>query len=193
MNGDEAEKYAEEFLQRQGLILLERNYRCRFGEIDLIVRDGAVLVFIEVRMRASQVFGGAAKLIAEHFIARLLDHIPFPGFAELDQLCRVLVDLFEVGQGNPFQNVLGAFQLGLHDLIELDCHLAVGVVVPAHRTDVAQLRGEVGTASFCALGYAEAYSRNYGGSNDCPSSSSPHARARNETMSTRASRYPTRA
>ena len=63
MKGGEAEQYAAEFLQRQHLVLLERNYRCRFGEIDLIMRDGVTLVFIEVRMRTSQFFGGAAASI----------------------------------------------------------------------------------------------------------------------------------
>lgn len=63
MKGGEAEQYAAEFLQRQHLVLLDRNYRCRFGEIDLIMRDGATLVFVEVRMRTSQIFGGAAASI----------------------------------------------------------------------------------------------------------------------------------
>ena len=72
MNGGEAEKYAEDFLQRQGRILLERNYRCRFGEIDLIMRDGTALVFIEVRMRTSQIFGGAAGSITPAKQAKLL-------------------------------------------------------------------------------------------------------------------------
>ena len=61
--GQHAEDLAAEFLQRQGLELLERNYRCRFGEIDLIARDGQTLVFVEVRMRTSARFGGAAASI----------------------------------------------------------------------------------------------------------------------------------
>lgn len=50
-------------MKRQGLKLVERNYRCRFGEIDLIARDGNTLVFVEVRMRTSDKFGGAAASI----------------------------------------------------------------------------------------------------------------------------------
>ena len=72
MRGAVAEKCAEEFLQQQGMLLLERNYRCRFGEIDLIMRDGTALVFIEVRMRASQIFGGAASSITPAKQAKLL-------------------------------------------------------------------------------------------------------------------------
>lgn len=41
------------FLEKNGLILLARNYRCRGGEIDLVMRDGAALVFVEVRLRGS--------------------------------------------------------------------------------------------------------------------------------------------
>ena len=61
--GRYAEDLAAEFLQRRGLALVARNYRCRFGEIDLIARDGNTLVFVEVRMRASASFGGAAASI----------------------------------------------------------------------------------------------------------------------------------
>jgi putative endonuclease len=61
--GGDAENLAAAFLQRAGLTLVERNYRCRFGEIDVIARDGATLVFVEVRMRSSERFGGAAASI----------------------------------------------------------------------------------------------------------------------------------
>lgn len=61
--GRRAEDVAAIFLQQQGLILVERNYRCRFGEIDLIAREGDALVFVEVRMRTSRAFGGAAASI----------------------------------------------------------------------------------------------------------------------------------
>ena len=61
--GEHAEDLAAAFLQQRGLKLVARNYRCRFGEIDLIARDGSILVFVEVRMRTSDVFGGAAASI----------------------------------------------------------------------------------------------------------------------------------
>ncbi|HMV12031.1 MAG TPA: YraN family protein, partial [Nitrosomonas sp.] len=51
MNGSEAEDLAAHYLQQQHLVLVERNYRCRYGEIDLIMRDQTMLVFIEVKMR----------------------------------------------------------------------------------------------------------------------------------------------
>jgi putative endonuclease len=57
--GGEAEERAARFLAEQGLQILARNYRTRLGEIDLIARDGATLVFVEVRLRTSERFGGA--------------------------------------------------------------------------------------------------------------------------------------
>ncbi|RQO69170.1 YraN family protein [Aquitalea sp. FJL05] len=58
-----AEERALSFLLRQGLQLVERNWLCRGGEIDLIMRDGRSWVFVEVRHRASARFGGAAYSI----------------------------------------------------------------------------------------------------------------------------------
>jgi putative endonuclease len=63
MTGIDAERFAEAFLKQHNLVLLQRNYRCRFGEIDLIMRDGVAVVFVEVRMRKSPLFGGAAASI----------------------------------------------------------------------------------------------------------------------------------
>ncbi len=70
--GAAAENLAAAYLQRAGLQLVERNYRCRFGEIDLIARDGATLVFVEVRMRSSERFGGAAASITRAKQRKLL-------------------------------------------------------------------------------------------------------------------------
>jgi len=61
--GEAAELLAADFLQRRGLTILERNYRCRFGEIDLVARSGELLIFVEVRARRSDAFGGAAGSI----------------------------------------------------------------------------------------------------------------------------------
>ena len=65
MNGSEAENLAEHYLQKQHLVLVERNYRCRYGEIDLIMRDQTMLVFIEVKMRTRSSFGGAIHSITQ--------------------------------------------------------------------------------------------------------------------------------
>ena len=54
-----AEQQACDYLLRQGLRLVEKNYRCRHGEIDLIMKDGAHTVFVEVRYRQHSGYGGA--------------------------------------------------------------------------------------------------------------------------------------
>ena len=61
--GHYAEICALAFLQQKGLHLIEQNARFKVGEIDLIMRDTDTLVFIEVRQRKSNLFGGAAQSI----------------------------------------------------------------------------------------------------------------------------------
>jgi putative endonuclease len=84
--GAQAEQSAAHFLQQHGLTLLQRNYRCRSGEIDLVMQDGATLVFVEVRLRSRGDFGGAAASIdrrkqqhliqaARHYLSNL-PHTP---------------------------------------------------------------------------------------------------------------------
>ncbi len=61
--GQSAESRAEAFLKTNGLTLVARNWRGRFGEIDLVMQDGSTLVFIEVRLRSRSDFGGAAASV----------------------------------------------------------------------------------------------------------------------------------
>jgi putative endonuclease len=61
--GSAAEDRALVHLQTQGLDLVERNYHCRGGEIDLVMRDGEHLVFVEVRYRRRGRFGAAAETV----------------------------------------------------------------------------------------------------------------------------------
>ena len=59
--GDAAERQARNYLEQQGLHFLLQNYRCRSGEIDLIMQDGLELVFVEVKYRSQQKFGHAVE------------------------------------------------------------------------------------------------------------------------------------
>ena len=61
--GIEAERLAEKYLRREGLTTVVRNYRSRYGEIDLVLRDGNTLVFVEVRFRNNIRYGSAAESI----------------------------------------------------------------------------------------------------------------------------------
>ena len=108
--GARAESMAAQFLQHRGLKLLQQNYRCRFGEIDLILQDGDALVFAEVRLRSRGDFGGAAasintakqaKLVraAQHYLATLA-HIP---------PCRFDAVLLQDSGGNNIEWIRDAF------------------------------------------------------------------------------------
>lgn len=70
--GRDWERAALLHLTRQGLTAVEENFRCKGGEIDLVMRDGATLVFVEVRQRADTGHGGAAASITPAKIRRLV-------------------------------------------------------------------------------------------------------------------------
>jgi putative endonuclease len=70
--GAAAEDLAARHLERHGLAIVARNWRCRGGEIDLVARDGATLVFVEVRLRSSGAFGGAPASVDAHKQRRFL-------------------------------------------------------------------------------------------------------------------------
>ena len=61
--GENAEQAACDFLLAKQFKLIERNVRYRFGEIDLLMQDGKELVFVEVRFRRNQSFGGGAESV----------------------------------------------------------------------------------------------------------------------------------
>ncbi len=72
-SGAQAEAIAQDYLARQGLDTLQRNYRCKGGEIDLITRDAhGTIVFVEVRYRAGQSHGGALASVDRRKQQRLL-------------------------------------------------------------------------------------------------------------------------
>ena len=108
--GAAAEDAALAFLQAKGCSLLARNWHCAYGEIDLIVKNGGTIVFVEVKYRKNRGFGGAAYSISPSKLLKLqrsveyylqkhgLNHAP----------CRLDVVLIE-GDGPPewIQNITG--------------------------------------------------------------------------------------
>lgn len=79
--GERAENQAWEFLLKQGMSSIARNYHCRYGEIDIITLDKKVLVFTEVRLRTNSKWGSGAETVdrrkqkkiiitAQHFLQR---------------------------------------------------------------------------------------------------------------------------
>ena len=65
------ETYAARHLVRQGLVLLDRNWRCETGEIDLVLREGRVLVVCEVKTRSSTAFCSPVEGVSEQKAERL--------------------------------------------------------------------------------------------------------------------------
>lgn len=70
--GEQTEELAAQALRRAGFVILERNYRCRGGELDIVARRGAILVIAEVRLRSSNAYGGAAASITSAKRRRIL-------------------------------------------------------------------------------------------------------------------------
>jgi putative endonuclease len=111
--GRTGEEAAVRYLQEQGYRILERNFRCRFGEIDLIARDAGVLVFIEVKTRRSHTFGPPAMAVtaakqrhlikaAQLFLSRTGRH---------HEVCRFDVISVEMDGAEPHLEIIkNAFQ-----------------------------------------------------------------------------------
>lgn len=110
-----AEDFACRFLQGRGLEVLARNYRCRRGEIDLVMKDSGCIVFVEVRYRGNARFGSAAETVdrrkqarviatAQHYLQRHRDAAGAP--------CRFDVVTLSPGSPSaPLQWIRDAFQL----------------------------------------------------------------------------------
>ena len=94
MRGAEAESAAVQHLIQSGLRIVARNWRCRFGELDIVAQEGATLVFVEVRQRANQGFGGAVASIGAAKRAKLvaaaqayLQNLPSKPPCRFDAVC----------------------------------------------------------------------------------------------------------
>lgn len=102
--GQHFEQQAERWLQKQGLTAVARNVRFRGGELDLVMRDGEQWVFIEVKYRSRQDFGGAAHAISAAQQQRLWHsarrYLHDQGVNEWDCSCRFDVIFFQ-GEGEP--------------------------------------------------------------------------------------------
>lgn len=61
--GNFGEDKAQEFLEKQGISVLKRNFYCRAGEIDIIAKDGETIVFCEVKTRLSKAYGTPAEFV----------------------------------------------------------------------------------------------------------------------------------
>ena len=110
--GARAETLAAAFLVARGLAIVERNFHCRRGEIDIIARDGEMLVFVEVRLRSRRDFGGAAESITPVKRARIAAAASFYlGRLARTPPCRVdavLLDALDSGRIEWLRDIMGA-------------------------------------------------------------------------------------
>lgn len=112
--GQAAEQQALEYLLDQGLTLETRNFRCRQGEIDLVMRQGGSLVFIEVRSRRSNRYGGALESVDYHKQQRILTAARYYLAAHPEAArrpCRFdVITLGPCGESHRLQWIRDAFQ-----------------------------------------------------------------------------------
>ncbi len=107
--GAKYEERAAEYLEGLGWRILERNYRCRTGEIDLIAADGQTLVFVEVKYRRSDTYGSPAEAVdgrKQRTICRVADHYRMCHGVLEGQACRF--DVISV-QGEELSLLQDAF------------------------------------------------------------------------------------
>jgi putative endonuclease len=112
--GKAGEEAAVQYLLQRGYRILQRNYRCRFGEIDLIARDGGTLAFIEVKTRRSQRFGPAASAVTFEKQRHLIkaSQMYMTQMKTAYELCRFDVVAVEIdAHGLHIELIKDAFQL----------------------------------------------------------------------------------
>jgi putative endonuclease len=108
--GASAEAIAAAYLTQRGLRIVERNFRTRHGEIDLIARDGPTLVFVEVRMRSRADYGGAGASVTaakrKRWIAASLGYLAKIGREPPCRFDAVLLDALDPSRVSWERDVL---------------------------------------------------------------------------------------
>ena len=100
--GNVVEQHAETFLTMHGLKTIERNWHCRAGEIDLVMLDRDTIVFVEVRYRKSEKFGGAVHSIDSRKRAKMWRAAEY--YLAKNPRCRQAATRFDVIAGSGDSN-----------------------------------------------------------------------------------------
>lgn len=107
--GNEAETTALKHLQHHGLTFVDRNYRCRRGEIDLIMEEAGTLIFIEVKYRQSEQYGSAAEMVTQQKQRKIITTaLHYLQQHKLDQACRF--DVVAISPNSGVEWIKGAFE-----------------------------------------------------------------------------------
>ncbi|HEY5020773.1 MAG TPA: YraN family protein [Steroidobacteraceae bacterium] len=107
--GARAEELCAELLRKAGLRVVERNWRCRHGEIDLVAEEGRTLVFAEVRYRSNERFGGAGESVTAAKQGRLIAAARLYLMRRPDADCRFDVLLLDSLEASRIQWIRNAF------------------------------------------------------------------------------------
>lgn len=99
--GTQGENIAVEYLQKNGYNVLERNYNCRFGEVDIIAFHNGYYVFIEVKSRNTFTFGSPREAVRPYKQRRIVDVAKYWLFKNRKTGASVRFDVVEVSNGIP--------------------------------------------------------------------------------------------
>ncbi|MDE2786653.1 MAG: YraN family protein [Chloroflexota bacterium] len=101
--GEIGEELARHHLEAKGYRVVATNYRCRWGEVDLIARDGLEWVFVEVRTRRSGAYGGPEESLTEtkkqHLALAAQDYLQETGQSSADAQWRIDLVAIRLGSG----------------------------------------------------------------------------------------------
>lgn len=106
VRGEHAENACKKFLRRHGLKHLCSNYRCRYGEIDLVMMEGSCLVFVEVRYRASAGFGDGLESVTaakQTKLRRSAEH-----YLQVHGNCEARFDVVSMSKNNQTKSLFSA-------------------------------------------------------------------------------------
>jgi len=112
--GEKGEKQAARYLKKKGYKVVTANYRCKYGEIDLIVRDADILIFIEVKTRTSTDFGDPAAAVdyrKQQQISKVAHHYLITHHNDdVDARFDVISILSPRGQKTEIEHISDAFE-----------------------------------------------------------------------------------
>ncbi len=108
--GENAEQQALSYLQQQGLQLICSNYRCKTGELDLVMKEGSVLVIVEVRYRKSDQFGGALASITRQKQMRIIAATQYYVIINKFSHFAIRFDVVAISGNNRLEWIKNAFQ-----------------------------------------------------------------------------------
>lgn len=109
--GEKGELFAEKYLKKEGYFIVERNFRCRFGEIDIIARKSGKLIFCEVKTRKNLNYGHPCQSVTrqkiKHISKTLYYYMMIKNLWHKDFQIDVIEVLFKGEQGyvNHIKNV----------------------------------------------------------------------------------------